>query len=112
MVVDLDAAASVGTRSLRASICDLSIDGCLIEVCDHPLPEESSAIDLHIIAGEVTRGTLIWTKGNFGGVKFAEMMCEAWVQHLGFKPRTQTSDFRDQFGRQMLIPGQRFSLKP
>ena len=112
VVVDLDVAASVGTRSMRAMIYDLSMDGCLIEACDHPLPVQSSAIDLHILEGEVTRGTLIWTKGNFGGVKFADLMREAWVQHLGFRPRAQTRDFRDQFGRQMLIPGQRFNLKP
>lgn len=110
--VDLDVAASVGTRSMRAMIYDLSMDGCLIEACDGPLPAESSAIDLHILDGQVTRGTLVWTKGNFGGVKFAELMHEAWVQHLGLRPRTQMNDFRDQFGRQMSIPGQRFNRQP
>ena len=58
-------------------------------------------ISLYIPDANVTRGILIWTKGNFGGVKFAERMHEAWVQHLGFKPRTEMRAFRDQFGRRV-----------
>jgi hypothetical protein len=64
VVVDLDVAASVGTRSMSAMIYGLSMDGCLIEACGGPMPAASSAINLYIASVKVTRGSLMWTKGN------------------------------------------------
>jgi hypothetical protein len=112
VVVDLEVLATVGARSMQVTVYDLSMDGCAIEARGDPLPAPSSAINLYIPDVNVTRGTLIWTQGHFGGVKFAERMHEELVQHLGFKPKEKTAAFRDQFGRPLLIPGQRFSLQP
>ena len=110
IVVDLEVAASVGIQSTRVTICDLSMDGCLIEACGSSLPPEASPISLYIPEVNVTRGNLVWTKGRLGGVKFAERMDEAWVRHLDFKPRTAMPTFRDQFGRTLFLPGQPFDL--
>lgn len=110
-VVDPEVALTVNGKACRARLYDLSMDGCMIDIAGSFAAHAGDAIGLDLPDAGAIQGTLIWTRGPFGGAKFTPRLHQQLVTRLGFHPRPQpASPFRDQFGRRLTHPRQRFSL--
>lgn len=111
VVIDLTVQASISGRPGQLIAYDLSIDGCMVDTGDEPLPAAGTKIELQLPLDNRVTGALVWTHGRFGGVKFDERLAYALVEKLGFKPSSETwAGFRDRFGRPLALPGERFRL--
>jgi hypothetical protein len=110
-VVDLEIDASVDGLPLRLMVYDLSMDGCMVDTRGASLTAGDAPITLHFPQEVVITGTIAWSRGRVGGVRFDSPLHQAVVEHLGFKPKSESMQpFRDQFGRQLTRRGERFNI--
>ena len=111
VIVDLHAGAFVPGRSLRVFVYDLSMDGCALETAAEDLPPSDTIIALHFSDGTRIIGRLMWTRGRNGGVQFTQQLPAEIVAQHGFPiARRAADDFRDKFGRAVVLPNQRFDI--
>jgi len=110
-VVDLEVAVTFKGKLCRALLYDLSMDGCMVDAGDSFILCGGEMIQFDLPHVGTIEGTVIWTKGQFGGAKFTHRLPRSLVSQLGFHPGSKPdTTFRDQFGRSLTKPGQRFSL--
>jgi PilZ domain-containing protein len=110
-VIDLEVALTFRGKLCRALLYDLSMDGCMIDTGGSFPLQADKTIQFELPHAGATEGTVIWTKGQFGGAKFTQRLDQALVTRLGFRPRPQpVTKLRDQFGRPLKKLGQRFSV--
>lgn len=110
-VVDMEVIGTSNGKACVALLYDLSMDGCMIDTGGRFALRAGDTIQLELPHAGTTEAALIWTKGRYGGAKFVRRLHQAVVTQLGFRPCSQLdTKFRDQFGRPVTRPGQRFSL--
>ena len=108
--VDLHADVYLEGRTLRVYVYDLSVDGCALESGQEDLPPRDTVVALFFPDGPRIAGKLMWTIGRNGGVRFSEAPPPELVAHLGLPSEEPRHTFRDQFGRALFLPGQRFDV--
>lgn len=96
----VEVACRVQGRKGRATVYDVSCDGCMIDL--NARVAAGDAVFITFADGIGIACKVLWAQGKQAGVQFDKPMHEAVVTHLGFSTAptdTQTLSPRDHFGR-------------
>ena len=83
--VDQDILCYFNGQKVAARICDLSVNGCHIEISDLG-PAQGSPICLKLGDFASPSGYVAWKKGPHAGVQFDHQIHNAIVKHYGYNP--------------------------
>lgn len=100
VIVDRHIMCEIADCEVPVFMCDLSLDGCMLET-DRPALAAGDTISLMLAAASQV-ATIVWTADKYVGARFAVPLHPAIIEHYGFVPGA--IDFgemmpKDKFGR-------------